>query len=398
MGVSKKQYDIIIIGGGIVGLSMALLLAESDKRIALLDRKGRVESFNPEQYDVRVSAVTPASVKLFEQLSVWADMVSLRVSPFTHMHVWDGQGQIQFNAASMGMNELGYFVENNVMLQVLWQRVLATANIELLNDIDLDYLQRHEHNSNIELHGGDTVLSAALIIGADGAQSWLREAAHMGITERNYQHHALVCTVKTEKAHDKTARQRFMPEGPLAFLPLGSAHESSIVWSSAPTHIDTLIQLSNDDFALALTEAFQSKLGAVIEVGPRATFPLVMRHAKQYVQPGLALVGDAAHTVHPLAGQGLNLGLADAALLAEWVLQDYAHKNERVNYSTLRRYERARKAENATMLAAMDGFKHLFGNDIPLLKWLRHRGLNLTNRLDFVKSLILQKAMGIAVL
>ncbi len=397
MGLMKEHYDIIIVGGGIVGLTVALLLAQSDKRIALLDKKGCIESFNREQYDVRVSAVTPASVKLFEQLSVWDNMVALRVSPFTHMHVWDGdgQGKIQFNAASMGVNELGYIVENNVMLQVLWQRVLAAANIELLNDIDLDYLQRHEHNSNIELHGGDTVLSAPLIIGADGAQSWLREAAHIGITERDYQHHALVCTVKTEKAHDKTARQRFMPEGPLAFLPLGSAHESSIVWSSAPTHIDTLMQLSNDDFGIALTEAFQSQLGAVIEVGPRATFPLVMRHAKHYVQSGLALVGDAAHTVHPLAGQGLNLGLADAALLAELVLQDYAHKNERVKYSTLRRYERARKADNATMLAAMDGFRHLFGNDIPIVKWLRHRGLNLTDRLDFIKSLILQKAMGV---
>lgn len=397
MGIVKNRYDVIIVGGGIVGLTVALLLAESDKHIALLDNKGRVESFNREQYDVRVSALTPASIKLFQQLSVWDDMMALRVSPFTHMHVWDGdgRGKIEFDAASVGVNELGYIVENNVMLQVLWQRVTATEQITVLNDMRLEHLQRHEHNPNIELHSGDTILSAPLIIGADGAQSWLRQAAHIDITEREYQHHALVCTVKTEKTHDKTARQRFMVQGPLAFLPLDAANYCSIVWSSAPTHIDTLMQLSAEDFALALTEAFQSQLGAVIDVGPRAKFPLIMRHAQHYVQPGLALVGDAAHTVHPLAGQGLNLGLADAALLAELVLQDYAHKNERVQYSTLRRYERARKADNATMLAAMDGFKQLFGNDIPVIKWLRHRGLNLTDRLSFVKNLILQKAMGI---
>ncbi len=397
MGIVKDRYDIIIVGGGIVGLTLALLLAESDKRIALLDNKAQVEAFNREQYDVRVSAITPASVKLFEQLSVWDDMVALRVSPFTHMHVWDGDGRakIEFDAASVGVNELGYIVENNVMLQVLWQRVAASGQIIILNDIQLEYMQRHEHNPNIELHGGNTILSAPLIMGADGAKSWLRQAAHIDITERAYQHHAIVCTVKTEKAHDKTARQRFMPQGPLAFLPLDTAYHSSIVWSSVPTHADTLMQLSDEDFALALTEAFQSQLGAVVEVGPRTKFPLIMRHAQQYVQPGLALVGDAAHTIHPLAGQGLNLGLADAALLAELVLQDYAHKNERVKYSTLRGYERTRKADNATMLAAMDGFKHLFGNDMPVIKWLRHRGLNLTDRLSFVKNLILQKAMGV---
>ena len=397
MGIIKEHYDVIIVGGGIVGLTLALLLANSDKRIALLDNKAKVESFNREQYDVRVSALIPASVKLFEQLSVWDDMMALRVSPFTHMHVWDGdgRGKIEFDAASVGVNELGYIVENNVMLQVLWQRVAASAQVTVLNDIQLEYFQRHEHNPNIELHGGDRILSAPLVIGADGAQSWLRQAAHIAITEREYEHHAIVCTVKTEKTHDKTARQRFMPQGPLAFLPLETANSCSIVWSSAPTYADTLMQLSDEDFALTLTEAFQSQLGAVVEVGPRAKFPLIMRHAQHYVQPGLALVGDAAHTIHPLAGQGLNLGLADSALLAKLVLQDYAHKNERIKHSTLRRYERARKADNATMLAAMDGFKKLFGNDIPVIKWLRHRGLNLTDRLDFVKNLILQKAMGI---
>lgn len=396
MGVTREHYDVIIVGGGIVGLTMALLLAQSDRRIALLDKKGNIASFNPEQYDVRVSALTPASVKLFQQVSVWDDMVALRVSPFRHMHVWDGdgQGKIKFDAASAGLTELGYIVENSVMLQVLWQRV-ATAQITVFNDINLDYLQRHENNLNVELHGGDTILSAPLIVGADGAQSWLRQAAHIAHTERDYQHHAIVCIVKTEKTHDKTARQRFMREGPLAFLPLDIEHYSSIVWSNVPTQVDVLMQLTDQDFALTLTEAFQSQLGAVIEVGPRVRFPLTMRHAKHYVQPGLALVGDAAHTVHPLAGQGLNLGLADAALLAELVLQEYAHKNESVKYSTLRRYERARKAENATMLAAMDGFKQLFGNDIPFLKWLRQRGLNLTDRLDFIKNRIMQKAMGI---
>lgn len=397
MGIATKHYDVIIVGGGIVGLTLALLLATSDRRIALLDKKGNVATFNPQQYDVRVSAIRPASVKLFEQLNLWSEMLSLRVAPFRHMQVWDGdgRGRIEFDAASVGEKALGYIVENNVMLQVLWQHVLASTQIEVITDLNLESLQRHETNSVIELHAGDKIFSAPLVVGADGAQSWLRQVALIHIKERDYQHHALVCTVTTEKPHDNTARQRFMPQGPLAFLPLAAPNACSIVWSSAPTHSESLMKLSDKAFALALADAFQQQLGAILEVGPRAVFPLSMRHAQHYVQPGLALVGDAAHTIHPLAGQGLNLGLADAALLSQLVLEDYAHKHERVKYSTLRRYERARKADNATMLAAMDGFKQLFGNDIPLIKWLRQRGLNLTDRLPFVKELILQKAMGI---
>lgn len=396
MGITPERYDVIIVGGGIVGLTVALLLSNSDQRIALLDKKAYVASFKAEQYDMRVSAITPASIKLFEQLAVWPEMVSLRVSPFTHMEVWDGdgRGRISFDAASIGAKTLGYIIENNVMLQVLWQRVLASAQIEVIRGVELQRLQRHEGNAMIELQATDRAFSAPLIIGADGAQSWLRQAAHIDITERDYQHHALVCTVKTEKPHYKTARQAFMPQGPLAFLPLEASHLSSIVWSSAPTHIQSLMELSDEAFALALAEAFQYQLGTIVEVGVRATFPLIKRHVQHYVQAGLALVGDAAHTLHPLAGQGLNLGLADAALLAQLVLQDYAHKHGRVKYSTLRRYERARKADNVTMLAAMDGFKQLFGNDVPLLKWLRQRGLNLTDRLPFIKEFILQKAMG----
>lgn len=396
MGIAEVRYDVIIVGGGIVGLTMALLLENSDKRIAVLDKKGSAATFDPEQYDVRVSAITPASVKLFLQLNLWSEMAALRVSPFTHMQVWDGdgRGRIAFDAASVGEKALGYIVENNVMLQVLWQRVLASTQIEVITGIELESLQGREDNAMIALQAHDRTLSAPLIIGADGAQSWLRQAVHINIRERDYQHHALVCTVTTEKPHDKTARQRFMPQGPLAFLPLEAANVCSIVWSSTPRHIEALMQLSAEDFAMTLAEAFQHQLGAILEVGPRASFPLTMRHAQHYVQPGVALIGDAAHTIHPLAGQGLNLGLADAALLAQLMLSDYAYKHEQVKYSTLRRYERARKADNATMLAAMDGFKQLFGNDIPLIKWLRQRGLNLTDRLPFIKELILQKAMG----
>lgn len=393
MGVGEKSYDVMIVGGGIVGLTLALLLQSSEKRIALLDKRGVVEIFNPEQYDVRVSAITPASRRLFETLNVWESMAALRVSPFSQMEVWDGEGRIEFDAASVGEFALGYIVENNVMLQVLWQTVLRSKSIEVITHLNLEKLERREEKSMMVLQTDQGVFTAPLIIGADGAESWLRQAAHIDLKTRDYQHHALVCTVKTEKPHEHTARQVFRPQGPLAFLPLSEPNLSSIVWSSNPTHIEKLMALSNDDFASALREAFQDRLGAILEVGPRAFFPLMMRHAKNYVQPGLALVGDAAHTIHPLAGQGLNLGLADVCLLAELILSEYAHKQERVKYSTLRRYERARKADNTRMLATMDGFRCLFGNDIPALKWLRQRGLNLTHRLPWVKEWIVQQTM-----
>ncbi len=393
MGVSEKFYDVIIVGGGIVGLTLALLLQHSDKRIALLDKRGGVETFKPEQYDVRVSAITPASHRLFEKLNVWESMAALRVSPFNQMEVWDGDGRIEFDAASVGELTLGYIVENNVMLQVLWQTVLCSKSIDTITHLNLESLERLEEKSMMALHTDQGVFTAPLIIGADGAESWLRQAAQIELKTRDYQHHALVCTVKTERPHHHTARQVFMPQGPLAFLPLAEPDLSSIVWSSNPTHIEKLMALPDVDFASVLREAFQDRLGAILEVRPRARFPLIRRHAKQYVQPGLALVGDAAHTIHPLAGQGLNLGLADAALLAELILSEYAHKQERVKYSTLRRYERARKADNTQMLVTMDGFRCLFGNDIPALKWLRQRGLNLTHRLPWVKEWIVQQTI-----
>lgn len=393
MGIAEKSYDVIIVGGGIVGLTLALLLQHSEKRIALLDKRGIVETFKPEQYDVRVSAITPASRRLFEKLNAWESIEALRVSPFSRMEVWDGEGRIEFDAASVGELALGTIVENNVMVQVLWQNVLRSTSIEVITQLHLEKLERREEQSTIALYADQSVFMAPLVIGADGAESWLRQAAHIELKTRDYQHHSLVCTVKTEKPHHHTARQVFMPKGPLAFLPLAEPHLSSIVWSSNPTHIEKLMALPDADFASALGDAFQDRLGAIVEVGPRAFFPLMMRHAKQYVQPGLALVGDAAHTIHPLAGQGLNLGLADVALLAELILAEYAHKQERVKYSTLRRYERARKTDNTRMLATMDGFRCLFGNDIPALKWLRRRGLNVTHRLPWVKEWIVQQTM-----
>ncbi len=393
----NTSYDLIIAGGGMVGSALACALAESELRIAVLEGLPLDRIRPGDELDSRVSAISRASQRIFAAIGAWEGMTAWRVSPFRDMRVWDadGFGQIHFDSAAIGEPLLGWIIENRVIQFALLERLRQLPTVDLLCPAALDTAQRSDDGIwTVRLNEGRE-LTARLLVGADGAQSKVRQLAGIETGGWNYDQSAVVCNVRSAESHQATAWQRFLPTGPLAFLPLHDGR-CSIVWATMPEQADELLALSDFEFARALATAFDRRLGSIIEVGLRAAFPLRLQHAHAYVKPGLALIGDAAHVVHPLAGQGVNLGLLDAATLAEVILDAIAADQDFAAFKALRRYERWRKGDNLLMLGVMDGFKRLFGNALPPVRLLRNLGLNLTEAAGPIKNGIARRAMGLA--
>ena len=391
----SKHYDIIIVGGGMVGATLACGLAEEAEnlKIAVIDAI-EPKGWDINSYDMRVSAITRASQTLFRNIGVWEKIVEQRVSPYHDMFVWDegGKGKLHFDSADMGEADLGHIIENRVIVKALYLRMQEFPQIELHCPAKLESIEFNQNEASLILED-KTELSASLVVAADGTRSWVRQQADIAVKGWDFDQAALVTTVKTEKYHQDTAWQRFLNTGPLAFLPLTEGY-SSIVWSTSPEEAKRLTDLSEAEFAVELEQAFESKLGKVESVANRAVFPLRLFETLHYVKPRLALVGDAAHTIHPLAGQGVNLGLADVASLMDVVVEALNNKKDIGDLKVLRRYERWRRAENRSMLLAMDGLKKLFGSELPVVKDLRSLGLDITNNITPLKNLIMQQAMG----
>ncbi len=389
----SEHVEVAIAGGGMVGATLACALGLQGRRVAVIEPR-EPALFSPrDDYDLRVSAVSRASQRIFEGLDVWPLLQSRRVSPYEHMHVWDatGRGEIHFDSADLGEPNLGHIIENRVIQDALLERLRALDNVQWLCPNRLQGVEVDENRVSVVLEEGQT-FSAELLVGADGSSSKVRELAGIELKAQAYRQKGVVATVSTARAHRATAWQRFLPSGPLAFLPLADGR-SSIVWSTREAQADELLSLDDTAFAEALGEAFDYRLGCIESVSARAAFPLKGSQAYPYVRPRIALVGDAAHTVHPLAGQGVNLGLLDAAVLAE-VLAESRHNIGSLR--VLRRYERARRGDNVLMMRAMEGFSLLFGNTLPPLRWARNLGLSLTDRAPPVKHELMRRAMGLA--
>ena len=390
---TAQQFDVVIIGGGMVGATLARALANTRLSVAIIEPQPPQAQTMATRFDLRVSAITRASQRIFEALGVWDDMVARRVSPFREMHVWEEQGkEIHFDSADLSEPYLGHIIENSVITAGLYDGIEQQANLTCLFGQHCQQLERTPQAWQLQLDEGSS-LQAALVVGADGSRSWLRQQMQITVRGWDYDHAAVVTYVKTEKPHQETAWQRFVNKGPLAFLPLSDGY-SSIVWSTQPDNAKRLCDLPEADFGEELASAFAFRLGRILEVGPRAMYPLRFLMADQYVKSGIALIGDAAHTMHPLAGQGVNLGLLDAAALAE-VLYD-ANKARRSigSLQTLRRYERWRRSENLSMLVMVDQIQRLFGNEQPLLRWLRTTGMDIVGRIPLAKDEIIEHAMG----
>ena len=389
---SDTLFDLIIIGAGMVGATLACLLAQQGRRVAV------VETYLPTPFnkenpsELRVSAISRASQKAFMKIGAWEPMLAKRVSPYDVMHVWDGtgDGEIHFEAAELGEPNLGHIIENKVVQLALLEVMQDDANIELFYPGSLSSYTVDEQQVQITLED-DSVLSAELLVGADGANSLVRSLAGIALHRDDYAQQGLVATVQTELPHQNTAWQRFLPGGPLALLPLSDG-TCSIVWTLPADKADYQLALEEKDFNEALGEAFGFHLGEMRLVSKRAAFPLMGRHAEKYVLPRIALVGDAAHTIHPLAGQGVNLGIKDVVELAEVIANTSRSAG---SYSVLRRYERARKGDNWITQKTMEGFNVLFGHDLSLVKTTRNLGLSIVNKLPWVKNEIIRKAMGV---
>lgn len=391
-----QSVDVAIVGGGMVGLAVACGLQGSGLRVAVLEQREPQPLAMDADPALRVSAINAASEKLLTRLGVWSDIVARRASCYHGMEVWDKDsfGRIEFDDQSMGYSHLGHIVENAVIHYALWQKAQQSSDITLMAPAELQQVAWGENEAFLTLKDG-AMLTARLVIGADGANSWLRNKADIPLTFWDYRHHALVATIRTEEAHGAVARQAFHGEGILAFLPLSDPHLCSIVWSLAPEAAERMQQLSDEQFNQALNIAFDNRLGLCQVESDRQVFPLTGRYARQFAAHRLALVGDAAHTIHPLAGQGVNLGFMDAAELVDELKRLHRQGKDIGQYLYLRRYERSRKHSAAMMLAGMQGFLELFAGTNPAKKLLRDIGLKLADTLPGVKPQLLRQAMGL---
>ncbi len=390
-----NNYDIIIVGGGMAGSALGCMCAMQGFQVAIVEHREPASEWPKDEIDLRLSALTRASQNLLQQIGAWPRMRELRTNPYQEMRVWDanGNGSIHFDAAELGEPNLGHIVENRVTQLALWERLAEFDSVTRLCPASAKTLDLTTEQPLLTLDDG-TQLTAKLIVGADGRDSAIRRMAGITTHGWEYDQHAIVATVTQQKPHNDTAWQRFMTTGPLAFLPLDDGR-CSIVWSTSPAETQRLMALDDVSFCAELGQALEYRLGEVTAIGPRGAFPLRLQHADNYIKPGLALVADAAHAMHPLAGQGINLGFLDVAALAETLGEAKAAGRDFSSLRTLRKYERCRKGANMGMLAAMDGFKKLFSNNKLSLIMMRNIGLSLTDSAGPVKHLITRRALGL---
>lgn len=389
-----QHVDIAIVGGGIVGLTLAAALKNSDLNLAIIDKTPCYQALS-DKPTARVSAINQANIKALHRYDIWPYLQQDRANPYTAMHVWDRDsfGDIHFSCDEMGSDALGVIVENQALVNALAQAVEAQPNVQVVT-AGIDRVLSGVSQTMLMLDN-DNVLSCRLLVGADGANSFVRKQAGLPITFKDYEHTAIVANIRTSLPHNNVARQAFTPTGPLALLPMAKPNVCSIVWSQTPTQAASLMALDDVAFCNALTAASNSVLGTMSLETERAAFPLTMRYARQWAKDGVALVGDAAHTIHPLAGQGANLGMQDALSLAE-TLRNLSDAGKDIGlHKHLRSYERSRKTEAVKMIAAMDGFKFLFDGDDPFKKLVRGIGLSATDKITAVKSAFVSHAMGL---
>lgn len=412
-----QKFDVLIVGAGMVGLTLALALRKtSNLTIAIADTLP-ISDLTSEP-EVRVSAINVASQTIFENLNVWSAIVEQRTQAYQKMHVWDKEGIGKLDFSSNDLNafpqndHLGWIIENKVIRNALWQKAqedngihfftnnklanIAVGDSEVFASFEMP--SANENNSENNHNTVQAPLIAKLVIGADGANSWLRKQMDIPMITQDYDHHAIVATVKCPQGHKSTAWQVFLATGPLAFLPVFPETNDmcSIVYSTSPEEAQRLLELSPQDFSKELTAASDGKLGAIELMSERFSYPLTMRLAQDFVKDRMVLIGDAAHTIHPLAGQGVNLGLLDAAALAETLTKSLSKGDDNIaDIKNLKAFARFRKSEAIEMIAAMEAIKQMFSFNESGFKLLRGLGMSLLNKVEPAKKILIEQALGL---
>lgn len=393
--MKKTAFDIVILGGGIVGLTAALCCAKKGLNIGLVEKEA-LNFTEIDEVDIRCSAISRASQIIFQSLGVWDLMPAQRLSAYQRMVVWDGKGfgKIIFDAAEIAAANLGHIIENKILLNALITQVNNHPHIQLFAAQSAKAVAIDEKTAVLTLED-DTVIQAKCLIGADGGRSWLRNALSFEVETKEYQQVAVIANVQTEKSHENTAWQRFLSEGPLAFLPLFGSNLCSIVWTTSREKSAELQALSQPDFCEILRHAFDGQLGKILSCSPRQSFPLSRLMVKESVRSRVALIGDAAHVVHPLAGQGVNLGIQDANRLAETLARANISGIDMGHLQSLRRYARAANHQNKAFAWAIDALNTTFTAQSDWIMGVRSMGLNFIHENPFIKRKLIKVAMGI---
>lgn len=395
MNSNNGTYDILVLGGGLVGLTVVNLLAKQGLTVGLLEKNPPSFSSEGLKEDIRFSAISPGSAEIFQSIGVWESIVERGVSAYEKMVVWDaiGFGEISFDACEVNAPNLGTIVQNKIIIQALWEKAKERSEVHFILGKTPCHVIIEKDTVCIQMNDNETV-KAKCLVGADGAESWLRTYLKFETTMVDYEQQALVATVETALPHCQTAWQRFLPEGPLAFLPLKEPNQSSIVWSTTPKEAERLMALTAPDFCEILTHQFDHRLGQVLKTSARCTFPLKKIQVKNLVKHRVGLIGDAAHVVHPLAGQGVNLGLIDAKLLAETISKASDAGFDVGDFLVLRRYERSVRGKISSMMMGIDFLKHFFSFKSTAAIGLRSIVLNYFDKSKGLKKQAMWQAMG----
>ena len=389
-----NQFDVIIVGGGIVGATAACALGRAGVRVAVIEARPPVP-VEQQQPDPRVFAITRASERIFRSLGVWEAIAAQGAFAFSDMEVWDarGDGVAHFDCAELGEPYLGHMIEPRIIQTALSGQLESDDNISRFCPARFQSVEIQDENVTVTLEDGQC-LTASLLVAADGVRSPVREALGIRTRSHDYNQSSVVALVKTAEPHRDTAWQRFLPGGPLAFLPMQEGW-SSIVWTLPTAEAGRIMELDRDAFHEELAAAFAYRLGSVVDSGEREAWPLRRMHAGHYVINRVALIGDAAHAIHPLAGQGVNLGLLDAAALTEVIIAARQGGRDPGALRVLRRYERWRRGDNLLMMSAMDALNRTFSNARSPLGRVRNLGLSLVNGSGLLRQLFMRHAMGL---
>lgn len=389
----NQPIEVAVVGGGMVGAAAALGLANSGFRVAVIEHHTPAVFQPGSQPDVRISAIGTQSVALLQTLGVWQNVLSMRAHPYRCLETWEwGSAHVSFDANELGLPELGYMVENRVLQQALWQALAAHPQVTLLCPAQLSKMQAHERGWRLHFTDGER-LDVPMVIGADGAHSHIRQWAGIGIHAWQYRQACMLITVQCDSAPGESTWQHFTPTGPHAFLPLFD-NWASLVWYDEPARIRQLQGMNMAQLQKNIVSHFPQRLGTVTPVACGA-FPLTRRHALKYVKPGLALIGDAAHTIHPLAGQGVNLGYRDVQALLDVMTGARNGGEQWASLEVLRRYQSQRKLDNLMMQTGMDLFYAGFSNHLAPVRVLRNLGLMAAQRAGVLKQQALKYALGL---